>query len=755
MIFKNPCYGSRHFHHLILKGRFTQSVLAAALLLAGNHALSQEQQKSSLIEEITVTAQKRTQTVQEVPISITALSESLLEQRNIDEFADFARLVPSLSFQDMGAGQGQIAIRGIASAPVAGDEPNNKESVGIYFGEVPVATSRFNPDLNLFDIERVEVLRGPQGTLYGAGSLSGTIKIVPNQADATDWAGAIGVTLSDTDNGGLNYKINTMFNAPVVEDVFAVRGVLSTRFDDGFMDNVATGEDDVNDERVNTGRLSAKFTPNDRLSVTGTIIYQDSDSDGFPSNDLLVGGVDIGLTELGQSRATVEGIEDEYTLYNLVFEYEFDGFQVLSSTSYWDREIGFNIDLTSGVDLLLGNPGLLFPLPDTTDLRDVIEELRLTSTGDGPWQWIAGIYYQSQDRLYQQDLQALDPATGARVDSTVFGSTLFVSALDFDEEQFAVFGEVSYDLTDSLTATVGARWFDVTQDFTITADGLFNGGMTQNAATAKDDGVNPKFMLSYAVNDDVLISALAAQGFRLGGTNDIVPLSVCAADLAALGLTQGPESFGSESLWNYEVNAKTSWLENRVVFNAALFFIDYDDIQATRRLNCGFGFTANAGTAESRGVEMEFLTNPVEGLDITFGGSYVDAELTSSEIPVGEDGDRLPLHPRLSLNATIQYSFDLTNDWYAYAAYDYSFTDEIISVLGYKDDPTLPQPLDSYEISGLRFGAEKGDLGITVFVDNLFDERAELFERSIFGDLQRWKFRNQPRTIGLTARIRF
>lgn len=716
-----------------------------------------EQDAKSLIEEITVTAQKREQTVQEVAVSITALSEALLEKRNIDEFSDFARIVPSLSFQDQGSSQGQIAIRGVASAPVAGDEPANKESVAIYFGEVPVATSRFNPDLNLFDVKSVTVLRGPQGTLYGAGSLAGTIKIEPNEADATGWAGTVEGTLSNTDHGGLNYKLNTMINAPLVEDVFAVRGVLSTRFDDGFIDNVATGVDHVNDEQITTGRISGKYTPGDRLSVTGSIIYQDSESDGFPSYDLLVGGADIGLTTVQQSRGTNEGILDEFTLYNLVVEYEFDSFQVLSSSSYWDRDITFDIDLTSSVNLALstGGLGLLYAVIDTTDLEDFVQELRFTSTNDSDWQWITGLYYQQQDRFYRNTLQTFDSLPeGDDIGASFFGSPLFIADQTFDLEQFAVFGELSYQLTDRLKATVGGRWFDVTQDFTIAADGLFNDGMTSNLAVAKEDGFNPKFVLSYQLNDDILLNAQAAKGFRLGGPNDVIPFTPCMAELTALGLTAGPPSYDSESLWNYEVNAKTSWADNRVIFNAAIFHIDYDGIQATRRLNCGFGFTDNAGSATSKGAEVELVANLAEGLDISVGGSFVDAELEDGETLIGQPGDRLPLHPRLSLNATIQYGADV-GDWYVYGAFDYSHTGKIISVLDFTTDPTLPQPLGKYDIGGLRFGAEKEDLEVILFVDNIWNEQADLFERSFLGDLQRFKFRNQPRTLGLTVRARY
>jgi iron complex outermembrane recepter protein len=720
---------------------------------------SQAQRSTAqMYEEIVVTAQKRSQSVQDVPVSVSVLDQRLMEKRSIDEFSDFARLVPSLSFQDQGASQGQIAMRGIASAPVAGDEPNSKESVGIYFGEVPVATSRFNPDLNLFDIERVEALRGPQGTLYGAGSLSGTIKIMPNQPDASEFSAAVDSSVSSTRNGGVNYGVNAMVNIPVVEDTFALRAVLSSRFDDGFVDNIARDEPHANDEQISTARLTGKYWVTDQLTMTGMLIYQDSDTDGFPSNDTLVGGADIGLNELEQSRATEEGITDEFVLYNLVVEYEFDSFQILSSTSLWDRDITFDIDLTSGLDLAFGSFGLQYPLNDTTELQDIVEEVRFTSTGDGPFHWIGGVYFQKQERVYQQSIpvEGYSDATGTDTEAVGSFDNIFESKLSFDEEQVAVFGELSYDLTDKLTATAGLRWFDVTQDFTISAQGVLNGGFTlPRSVTASEDGYNPKFLLSYEVSDDVLVSAIASRGFRLGGTNDVIPVSVCADDLSALGLTKGPESFESESLWNYEVNAKSAFADNRVILNAAVFFIEYEDIQATRRLNCGYGYTDNAGTAESKGVEFELITSLMEGLDFTFGGNYVDAHLTSSDTIVGEKGDRLPLHPRVSLNASIQYGFDLTSEWYTYVGYDHQYTGEIVSVLGYRDDTTLPQPLDDYSTGAIRIGAERGDFEAVVSVTNVWDERAELFERSFFGDLQRFKFRNQPRTVGLTVRTRF
>jgi len=732
---------------------------AASLLsttVAGAQSATDDDVNAPLgFEEIIVQAQKRSQSVQDVPVSITALSEKFLEERNIDEFSDFARLVPSLSFQDQGGGQGQIAIRGIASAPVAGDEPANQESVGIYFGEVPVAMSRFNPDLGLFDVSSVSVLRGPQGTLYGAGSLAGTIKIEPNQPNADSFEGAVQTQMSGTKNGGLNYRANSMINAPIVDGKLALRAVLSTRFDDGFVDNVARNIDDIDDERTTTGRVIGKFTPNDQFSVTGTYLFQSTDTDGFPSNDLLVGGNDIGLDSLEQSRGAEEGITDDFGLYNLVLEYAFDNFNVVSSSSYIDRDLDFDIDLSSGLEILLDTDDLLYAVQDKTKLKDFVQEVRFTSINDSSFQWLVGGFYTNQDRFYENTLIALGGAAGPDVTTDEFGGPLFIAQQNINEKQVAVFGEFSYQLTDRLKAIIGGRWFDVTQDFTIASDGIFNGGQTSNEAVAKEDGFNPKFLLSYAVNDDILINAQAAQGFRLGGPNDPIPFSPCEAELTAIGLTEGPQSFDSESLWNYELNAKTSWLDRRLVANAAVFYIDYEDIQATRRLNCGFGFTDNAGSARSVGVEMELFAKLAERIDISFGGSYVDAKLNSDETLIGSNGDRLPLHPRLSLNGSFRYTFNIFDDWEAYGAFDYSYTGEIISVLDYDTDPTLPQPLDAYHIGGLRFGLKRDEFEVALFVDNVWDERAELFERSFFGDLQRFKFRNQPRTVGVSARTHF
>jgi iron complex outermembrane recepter protein len=709
-------------------------------------------------EEIIVTAHKRAQYVQSVPVSITVINKSLIQARRINELADFAHLVPSLTFQDQGGSQGQISLRGIASAPVAGDEPNKKESVGIYIGEVPVAVSRFNLDLNLFDIERIEVLRGPQGTLYGAGSLSGTIRVIPAAPDLEHWQATLETTTSRTRHGGANYAVNAMLSVPIVPSKLALRGVLSTRRDDGFIDNVALNNKNANEEQISSARLSGKYQPTDSLNISSMLIYQNTDTEGFPSNDLLVAGIDIGLNELEQSRETQEGISDEFTLYNIVIEQQREHFQVLSSTSYWKRDIGFKIDLTSGLASMLDSPGILIPLQDSTQLQELIEELRLTSNGTGPLQWIGGIYYQQRDRVYQQSLPAIGFSELTGIDTQAFGSfdKLFESTHDLTEQQYAVFGELSYELSERLTATAGLRWFDVKQDVIINTQGLLNDGVSpKNIINADENGFNPKFMLSYAMTSDILIAIQASRGFRLGGVNDIVPQTICGNELETLGLNEVPDSFGSESLWNYEINAKSSFANKKMIVNAALFSIDYNDIQVTRRLGCAFGFTDNAGRATSRGFELELMAEPIPGLEISLGGAYVDASLTNSDSPVGEEGDRLPLHPRWSFNASVQYGFDLSAHWRGYIAYDYQYTGDIVSVLGYQQDQTLPQPLDAYDISTLRVGAQSGRLTASFFVSNLWDERAELFERSLFGDLQRFKFRNQPRTIGVRLAASF
>ena len=469
--------------------------------------------------------------------------------------------------------------------------------------------------------------------------------------------------------------------------------------------------------------------------------------------------------------------EDDVNIYNLTANYHFESFQLTSSTSYIDRDIRVLVDLSSnnlgggffpGVQ---GTPVLGIGLDDNKLVTNLSQELRLTSTNDSALQWILGAYYSEQEVEYDQFLFVTDPVGLALTGLFQFGANpdnLLQTNAESDVDQLAFFGELNYGFTDRLSATAGIRYFDTNQRFATRASGRLNGGVTvPPVREPSEDGVNPKFILSYKANDDILLSLQASRGFRLGGGQSNVPLMTsgpdndCPGDLARLGVPFNPEGFTSESLWNYELGLKSSWSENRVVFNASLFFIDYEDLQITTRLGCGSSFTTNAGGAMSRGFEFEFRALATNNLQVSFSGSYTDAEFTE-DLPSLEavDGDPLIFVPDWKLNAALDYNRPLSGEMNLYGNLGVQYTGEVESYLdGNQNKPArVDSLLDSYSTTNLRVGVQTGKWDVALFATNLFDKFALVRLDSINpngpgGWVTGATIR--PRTIGLNASYRF
>ncbi len=480
--------------------------------------------------------------------------------------------------------------------------------------------------------------------------------------------------------------------------------------------------------------------------------------------------------------------DDEIDIFNLHVLYDFDSFELSSSTSYTDRDIRVLADISLN-NLAAGffpspppqNGGrvnvLGITLDDNKSVSSFAQEFRLTSTGDSDFQWLAGLFYSEIEVDYFQDLTVTDPRG-------IDGSPLVIALYapfgnqpgvlvriedDYTTKQGAVFGELNYRFADKWQATVGARYFDVDQLINQGKSGRLTGD-TQSFSLTKnptEDGINPKFILSYEPSDDILISAQAARGFRLGGPQAFIapvavsPTNDCPGDIAALGATIDEDGFDSESLWNYELGLKSVWADSTVVFNAAAFFIDYSDLQVTSRLNCGTSFTTNAEGAETKGIEFEMQYLATDDLNFSFGGSYVDTELTA-DLPSGEAvaGDELIYVPKLGFNASMQYTRPLSDARNAYMFLSYQYTGSVD--MFYPAQGSVPvvrsSEADAYETVNLRIGVEAEEWEMALYVNNLFDEYGTTYIDSINANGPGgWVTDTviRPRTIGLNAKYRF
>jgi iron complex outermembrane receptor protein len=789
---------------------------SAALFVALPFALSAQEAAPTddEIEEIIVTAQKRATSLQEVPFSIAAMTAEDLEQSGATNIVEVARNVPGLYIADLGPGQSQVAIRGISAGQVVRDQPGVKESVGIYLDESPISVALFTPDLDLYDLDRVEVLRGPQGTLFGAGSSSGTVRYITAQPNIGESGGSIDLTGVGPTDGEFGGSVRGSINVPIGETA-AMRAVAYYNALPGFIDSVypdrATRED-VNSGTRTGGRLSFRFEPSENVTITPRVVYQKLETDGYPRIDVynILGNtytttetqVDPG--ERGQVTQFREGITDDFLMADLKLDFAFGnelGFT--SVTTYIDRQVEVLRDasqLTGSVTIDLGGTAddarLDSPLHDDTDLQVFSQEFRLASTGEGAFQWLVGAFYQQSDRKYGQTLPTpgYDALTQDLIeaDSSDFNAppdTPFYSRLSYDFQQFAVFGEATYRFSAEWALTGGLRYYDYDEDRLLTFAGLFaDQGYTDEPGSVSSDGVSPRVILAFSPSKDVQFTAQVAQGFRLGGINDPLNVGLCQGpDLATY---DGHPGFEDEITTNYEIGTKTRFSGGRVTLNAAVFFTDIKDLQVIADAgSCSSRIVLNA-QGESKGAEMELFVRPNEDWDLGLSATYADAKITEDYLP-GQpiagirEGNRLPTSPELQVSGTGAYNFNLTDTLHSYVRLTVqhigsSFTQmadqeanfglisnapgrpagsaRLIDLGGIPANTNIAfdAELPSYDIGNLRWGFGTDAWEAALFVNNLWDERAFLsIDRERGRSARVGYLTNPPRTYGVNFHMNF
>lgn len=652
-----------------------------ALSLVSTPALAQDAEEETARTSgnvIIVTATKRDSTIQDVPFSINAQTEEAIIRSGSTSLEDLSRNVAGLSIQNLGPGQSQVSVRGASAGQVVRDQPGVKEQVGVYLDESVISLSLFTPDLDLFDLDRVETLRGPQGTLFGSGSVGGTIRYITKQPQLGVTEGTVEANFNLVDGDDLGYHLKGAINVPLSDNVAARAVGYYTQYG-GFIDAVGpAGGEDVNDGERYGGRLAVTFAAGDSVTITPRIIYQKIEAGGFNRQEIFnlyynefqtTPGI---FNEREQYLQLREAFEDETLIADLVAEVDLSGVTLTSVTSYTDRKILVSRDasaLTGSVSVDLGYPdaGVLLPsnLRDTTDLEGFSQEIRLSSDDAGPLQWVIGGFYSDTDRFYRQRLPTpgydaftdatLGAGTSAAVANGFPADSPFNSDLPYNIEQLAVFGEATYAFTDRLDLTLGARYYDFEEVRTITSGGLFANGDSGQVDETSSDGISPRILLSYDVSDNVTLNAQASKGFRLGGVND--PLNVPLCNATDLSLFGGFQDYDDETLWNYEVGAKAQG--NGFYANVAGFYNDIKNLQVTLDAgSCSSRIVFNVEEAHTMGVEAEIGLTPAEGFDLVFAGSLIEAEFdTTLPGPLTEatgirEGNRLPSVPEFQLSVS-------------------------------------------------------------------------------------------------------
>jgi iron complex outermembrane receptor protein len=764
------------------------------------------------LEEITVTAQKRAETQQDVPLSMTTFGAAALEQKAISTFFDYATKVPNLAFAPTGDGVGTartISIRGVSGNNVT----------GYYVDDTPLPDSL---DPRILDIDHIEVLRGPQGTLYGARSMGGLVRIVTQEPDLNKFEGVVHAGVSSTQRTDrANWTGDGVVNIPIIEDKVALRLSGFYDYEAGYFKRTfctdpatainltctplaSTGRTTVNNVgAIDTygGAASLTVKLNDSVTITPRFMLQRTDYNGFLMSDYLsmpnngIGyPVPSGPYNLPQAMIpnnftqarwfnVPEGGFDDWGLGSIAVHWKTNYGELVSSSSYFSRKVIETEDETDFVYAAITSGAGGSPQPggitEEKDYQEFVQEIRFVSALKGPIQFVAGGFYS--DTHGRVPFASYYPgATVPGLDLTLTGTPgveltpgypNLIFAQDFHTEikEPAVFGEVSYQPIEPLKLTAGLRWYQVKTNSQGYEAGLATGGgpaINSPYAETTESGVNPKFEADYHLNPDDMVYVNVAKGYRPGGLVPIVPAGQagtatdCVAALkqqVGSNITiQSTRSYQSDSLWNYELGTKTAWFDHRLTVDAAGFYIKWKDIQQEILLSCGFQYTANAGAAESKGGELEIRARPIDPLEISLGAGYQDATITEQGAGSPQQvGSPIYQVPNWTGNGAISYTTQITSDWKLIGGTDYSYIGRSYSGNNNSKDPRL-RP--SYRLINARFALSHDKFEVALVGKNLGNEVANLGDsRSIAAEVpgRPRLFVNQPRTIGLDFTQRF
>jgi iron complex outermembrane receptor protein len=734
-----------------ISGKMLEIVSVFVLCVGGTTvAFAQQETKSDQLQEIVVTAQKRESTVQTTPISITALTGQDLQDRGITDITAIVQSVPSVSMRTSGPGQTELEIRGMTSSG------GNSSTVGFYLDDIPMTApasaqnGKVVIDPNLYDLNRVEVLRGPQGTLYGSGSMGGTIKLVPNAPNPNAFDASAELSLGHTDGGNTaNSNESAMVNLPL-SDAVAVRIVGSLEHLSGWIDRIVIAQPDfpapinattrgnvaaapvaaefrdVNDENLRTVRTSLLWNATDRLSIEPSFMYQEIGQGGLSLIDSQPGT----LTQY-QPYDLAEPFLDRIDIGSLSVKYHFDFADLSSTASVWNRDEDLRQDGTEEIATVIGVPiyppngfGPTSPVSLEDDRsKQTSEEVRLTSAGDTSFKWLVGWFYQDFESDWDLYVPTPDatPLTGTPDGFTQVQPTKIL--------QNSFFGEASYTFLEQLTATAGLRRYYYHGSVNTAVSGwLSSSGTGSNdyfSTGERDSGVTPKFNLSYQLDKDLLLYGTVSQGFRPGGGNQPIPTTgalgtECLANLEAIGLTSSPLGFKPDKVWSYEMGEKFRGDDGRVTVNAAGYFENWQHIQQNIPLACGFPFTGNAGDAHIYGTELEINAVLVPGLVASVNGSWLHGEYIANAVPATTIGERVQDVPEVSASASLSYKHGITDTLSLIGRVDTNYVGSRI------DTTAQANYLPSYSLTNVRAGIDGGKWTAVLFADNVANRVALL-----------------------------
>ncbi len=762
------------------------TAISAVLAVSATAASAQEEPAEVVgLGEVIVTATKRAESLQDVSESISAFGTEAIAMRGLQKIDDIAKYIPGLSLAQREPAGTTIVFRGVASS---GLQFGAVSSSALYLDEQPITQSGRSPDPRFIDIERVEALRGPQGTLYGASSQSGTLRVITNKPDPSGFEAWAEAELTSVSGGSEGYDVSGMLNLPLGDRV-ALRLVGFTAEDAGYIDNVLADspggtydnadvvEKDVNSARTNGARAALRFDISENVDLTLGAIYQDIKADGHSD-------VNPGRGDLRQVRFEEERLDDEWYQLSLTMNASLPFGDLIVAGSYFDRKFAYEADATDyefafnetgyvGYDFG-GDPRGYATNHEDTEITTL--EVRLQSANDAGsrWSWLAGAFYSKETGHTEFGSFVRDYAdTPAFAYFNYYEQELSGNALpatdqwwqgiyDTDLEQRALFGEVGFDVTENFTITAGGRWFEYDTRYRLrqqSPPGFTGATFLDDTVDTKESGSVMKLNLTYNIDDDHMVYATYSEGFRNGGNNPVKTESVL------------PRSFDSDTLENFEIGAKTEWLDNRLRLNVAAYLMEWKDFAVQVEDPSPFfqlGYV-NLPTAEIPGVELEltFAASDAWQFDASFGWNEAEISEATELRFENDDGDvfvtpvekgaRLPLTPdwTAALGAEWRPRGQLLNAQ-PFGRVDLAHVGEVVtnlegfeSVIGQAGVTTQ----DAYETGDIRFGLEGERWSGSLFLENAWDERAVTFRSNRWAEPRLSLIR--PRTLGLQFRYEF
>lgn len=709
------------------------------------------------LEEIIVTASKRTQSIRDVPAPVAVMTEKQLESLNASSFQDFVNSVPSLSSISAGIGQNTIVLRGVSTGL------GLSATVGTYVDEVPVGGStnfvlgRNSMDVNVFDLQRIEVLAGPQGTLYGTSTLGGLVKYVTNRPDVSRGEILAQGQYANVDGGGSAHYERGAFNIPLVEDRLALRVDGFSEHQPGFIDNPDRDLKNVDSAGFDGGRVSLLAKFDEDLSLRLTAMTQDLDRDGITEADRNPVTRKPTQGTYDQSVLFDEPFEQHLDLYSAVLDWNLSWASLTAVASWQKSSFAYSQDVTPLYGALLGT-GNLFPFEVTTsdEVRKDYDEVRLTSRPGSKWDWQLGLFYTREEGTAINHVFnhfCADGSFPVPIATPPYllcaGIPMFDGYVPSVYTEYGAYGDATLHITPALDLTLGIRYAYNKQDYEQQFTGLLNNPYdpltpTVTKTHSNDSVVTYLFNPAYHLTKDSSIYLRIASGYRAGGPNLVF--------YDGSGNPNAPLSFGSDTIWSYDLGEKTVFLDGRLILDFSLFHVDWKDIQQFGVIN-GAGATINAGEAKIDGAELSGSYSIVEGLTISGFLSYLDARMAADAPVIGaQDGQRLPISPKFSGSLDVDYRFPLGGRTTGFVG----LADRYVGDRNGGYDGSLQAPqylLSGYNVIDGRFGVQWENFSAQLFVKNASNKAGE-----VSADMSNTTFNPtaparvaliQPRTIGL------